>query len=285
MLKFKILLAFVLAFCASALAQTQKTTEHGYRYFHHIQKTGPKPQRGESILANVDVYVGKFSLSSSKKTVVGIYRYDIPPADATLGHYPPIMDAALLMSKGDSLTIFQPVDETMRTYLPPAEKEAKEIRFEIVLTDIVTLEQKSSAARSLDAAVQVVGQKVQATAKAYSAGSLSKEIHTHPSGLKMLVEAAGNGARVQKGEVLQVHYYGCLTNGTPFNNSYSSRQPLQFAAGEDQMIAGFDEGVMYLNHGSRAYLFIPPALGYGDEVTGDGIIPANSELVFYIEIL
>jgi FKBP-type peptidyl-prolyl cis-trans isomerase len=51
------------------------------------------------------------------------------------------------------------------------------------------------------------------------------------------------------------------------------------------MIAGFDEGVMHLNHGARAYLFIPPALGYGDQDAANGTIPANSELVFYIEIL
>jgi FKBP-type peptidyl-prolyl cis-trans isomerase len=48
------------------------------------------------------------------------------------------------------------------------------------------------------------------------------------------------------------------------------------------MIPGFDEGVVGLPRGSKAYLFIPPALGYGAE--GSGPIPANSELVFYIEI-
>lgn len=284
MLKIKILLAFSLAFVL-ANANAQKTTEHGYRYLHHIQKGGQKPQRGEAILANVDIYVGNFLLSSSKKNPGGVYRYDIPGPEEKLGHFPPLLDASLLMGKGDSLTIYQPVDDNMRQYLPPAEKEQKEIRFEVVLLDIVSLEQKAIAARALEAAVKSIGDKVQAKAKAYGAGLLNTEITTFPSGLKLYVENIGTGTTVQEGELLQVHYYGCLKDGTPFDNSYSRRQPIQFPAGSGQMIAGFDEGVMHLNHGAKAYLFIPSDLGYGDQEAANGTIPANSELVFYIEIL
>ena len=136
----------------------------------------------------------------------------------------------------------------------------------------------------LEAAVEPIAQKVKAKAKAYTAGQLTNELTTFPSGLKMAVEAIGDGPTVQEGEVLQVHYYGCLKDGTSFDNSFIRRQPLQFPAGAGQMIAGFDEGVMHLNHGARAYLFIPPALGYGDHDAAGGTIPANSELVFYIEI-
>lgn len=284
MSKVKILAVLAIAFCA-ANSQAQSITEHGYRYVHHVQNGAQKPLRGEAILANVEVYVGNTLLSSSKKTAAGIYRYDIPSAEEKLNHYPPIMEAALLMGKGDSLTIFQPVDDNMRQYLPPADKEAKEIRFEIALLEIVTLEQKAAATKTLDAAVQQIGQRVQAKVKLYAAGSLANDLRTHPSGLKMIVEDAGRGAPVQKGEAVQVHYYGCLKDGTPFDNSYSRRQPLQFPAGVGQMIPGFDEGVLYLNHGARAYLFIPSALGYGDQEAAGGLIPANSELVFYIEIL
>lgn len=284
MLKFKILLAtfFTLGL---VLAHAQDTTAHGYRFLHHIKKGGKKPQRGEAILSNVDVFVGKTLLSSSKNTAGGVYRYDIPAADENLDYFPPIMEGVMLMGVGDSLTIFQKVDENMRQYLPPADKEAKEIRFEIVLLDIVSLEQKAAAAKALDAAIQQISQKVQAKVKSYAAGLLNAEVKTRPSGLKMLVEDAGHGAAVKEGEAVQVHYYGCLKDGTPFDNSYSRRQPLQFPAGVGQMIPGFDEGVMQLNHGARAYLFIPPNLGYGDQEAGGGLIPANSELVFYIEIL
>lgn len=284
MLKFKLFLSILLVLGALSV-QAQNISEHGYRFQHHTQKGGTKPQRGEAILANVDIFVGNFLLSSSKKNPGGIYRYDIPAMDAQINHYPPLMDAALMMGKGDSLTIFQAVDDNMRQYLPPAEKAATEIRFEVVLLDIVTLEQKAIASRALEAAVKSISDKVQAKAKAYSTGLLTTELTSFPSGLKMLVENVGTGATVQQGEVVQVHYFGCLLDGTSFDNSYSRRQPIQFPAGAEQMIPGFDEGVMHLNHGAKAYLFIPSALGYGDQAAADGLIPANSELIFYIEVL
>lgn len=265
--------------------EAQTVSEHGYRYIHHKKNNGPKPQKGEAMIGNVEVFVGNFLLSSSRKTGAGIYRYDIPPADAEMNHYPPIYDAALLMSVGDSLTIFQNVDDNMRQYLPPAEKEAKEIRFEITVREIVTTEQKAASAKTLDDAVQKLGQRIQTKVKAYAAGMLEAEITRRPSGLKILIEEPGKGEAIKEGEPVQVHYYGCLKNGVMFDNSYSRRQPLQFPAGVGEMIAGFDEGIMQLRHGARAYFFIPPQLGYGDQDAAGGTIPANSELIFYIELL
>lgn len=284
MLKIRILattplLLFVL--CLSA----QNVSEHGYRYIQHTQKGGLKPVRGEAILANVDVFVGNVLLSSSKKNPNGVYRYDLPDSTAEVSHFPPLLDAALMIGLGDSITVFQKVDEGMRPYLPPAEKEATEIRFEISLLEIISLEQKAAAARVLEEAIFGLKQKIQAKIKAYNAGLLDKELAKLPSGVKIWVEVDGIGDPVQEGEAVQVHYFGCLKDGMPFDNSFSRREPLQFSAGIGQMIAGFDEGVLNLRHGTKAYLFIPPALGYGDQEAGDGMIPANSELIFYINIL
>jgi FKBP-type peptidyl-prolyl cis-trans isomerase len=256
MLKIKTLVAIACIFGVANLF-AQKPQSMVIRYVHHTQKGGAKPRPGEAILANVDVYVGKTLLSSSKKNPGGVYRYDIPAAGETVNHYPPLLDAAVLMGKGDSMTIYQNVDDNMRNYLPPTEKEEKEIRFEIVLLEIVTLEQKAAAAKALEAAVKVIADRVQTKAKAYGAGLLNAEITTRPSGLKMLVEEPGQGVAIQEGETIQVHYFGCLKDGTRFDDSYSRRQPLQFPAGTGQMIGGFDEGVMQLKHGARALLVHP----------------------------
>lgn len=283
MLTYKAFTAFLLSFCTWTL-QAQTISEHGYRYMHHTQKGGQKPVPGEAMLGNVDVYVGNTLLSSSKKNPMGVYRYDIAKPEDKPTHYPPLHDAALMMGKGDSLTIYQTIDDNMRTYLPPNEKQAKELRFEIVMLEIVTLEQKAAAAKQLDAAVQVIGDRVKTKVKAYSAGLLNNEITTYPSGIKIMVEDLGKGAQIQEGEVIQVHYYGCLRDGYSFDNSYSKRQPLQFPAGVGQMIKGFDEAIMFLAHGAKAYIFIPAHLGYGDQEAANGTIPANSELIFYIEV-
>ncbi|MCC6281704.1 MAG: FKBP-type peptidyl-prolyl cis-trans isomerase [Saprospiraceae bacterium] len=99
----------------------------------------------------------------------------------------------------------------------------------------------------------------------------------------MLVETPGNGPKIKEQEPVQVHYFGLLTDGSSFDSSYERGEPIAFPAGTGQMIPGFDEGVLQLKHGSKAYLFIPPTLGYGDQ--SPELIPPNSELVFYIEVL
>ncbi|MBK7936462.1 MAG: FKBP-type peptidyl-prolyl cis-trans isomerase [Lewinellaceae bacterium] len=124
---------------------------------------------------------------------------------------------------------------------------------------------------------------VKATAADYKSGKLNGKLTSTPSGLKMLVVEQGSGAAITRGEQIKTHYYGVLTNGTMFDNSFERGQALPFPAGVGQMIQGFDEGAMKLNHGGKAYLFIPPQLGYGDR--DQGTIPPNSELIFYIELL
>lgn len=285
MLKFKYLFGFLLI-TGTLLAQTPAiTTEHGYRFYHHINKGGQKPKRGETIKAYVNIFIGDTLLSSSRKNLRGTYKFDIAPEGATLDHYPPIMDAVLLMGIGDSATIFQTIDTTMRRFVPKAVQNEKELRFEIALVQIISAEEKAVAEQAAIARAAALKQKAQSKVQEYTSGALANQLTTRPSGLKMLVEETGRGRPVREGEAIQVHYYGFLTNGTCFDNSFDRRQPIAFPAGVGQMIPGFDEAVMTLTHGSKAYLFIPSKLGYGDTVAADGRIPANSELIFYIELL
>lgn len=283
MLKIILLLGF-LSLAAMAGAQTGAiTTTHGYRFISHISNNGPKPKPGETILAYVNVFVGDTLLSSSRANLGGPYKYDLPPASRHLNHYPPIYDAALLMSPGDSATIYQPIDSGMMKFIPEGARDQKELRFEIALAQIITAEEKAKAEQAFAAHAAELKTQALATVQQYAEGKLDDKIEVLKSGLKMMILNKGTGGAVQRGAPVQVHYYGMLKNGTVFDNSYEHRHPLAFPAGTGQMIPGFDEGVMTLNHGGKAYLFIPPNLGYGDQDAG--AIPANSELIFYIEVL
>jgi len=93
----------------------------------------------------------------------------------------------------------------------------------------------------------------------------------------------GTGAVAVTGDVVTVNYVGTLTNGTKFDSSYDRNQPFTFRLGAGAVIAGWDQGVVGMKVGGKRRLTIPPSLGYGSQANGP--IPANSTLVFEIELL
>ncbi|MCX8112153.1 MAG: FKBP-type peptidyl-prolyl cis-trans isomerase [Bacteroidia bacterium] len=111
----------------------------------------------------------------------------------------------------------------------------------------------------------------------------STKIDSLPSGLKIYIHRKGTGNLPKPGQRVMVHYHGVLTNGQKFDSSYERGQPFDFILGQGQVIKGWDEGIAQLPIGSQAVLIVPPALGYGDRDMG--VIPPNSTLIFYVEIL
>lgn len=105
------------------------------------------------------------------------------------------------------------------------------------------------------------------------------------SGLRYQIINQGEGITAKKGSTVKVHYKGSLTNGKVFDSSYNRKQPIEFQLGVGQVIAGWDEGIQLLTVGSKARFVIPPQLGYGSQSVGGGLIPANSILIFDVELV
>jgi FKBP-type peptidyl-prolyl cis-trans isomerase len=82
---------------------------------------------------------------------------------------------------------------------------------------------------------------------------------------------------------VDLNYYGALKNGTMVENYYDRNGAANFTIGVGRWTAGINEGLLLLHHGGKAYFFIPPALGYGSRDYMN--FPANSELIYYVEIL
>lgn len=85
------------------------------------------------------------------------------------------------------------------------------------------------------------------------------------------------------GKTVSVNYTGTLTDGTKFDSSYDRNQPFDFQLGAGQVIKGWDQGVAGMKVGGKRKLVIPPGLGYGAQANGK--IPANSTLIFEVELL
>ena len=116
-----------------------------------------------------------------------------------------------------------------------------------------------------------------------STDSSSSVIET-PSGLLIEIVEMGKGQVPQTGDIVSVHYTGSLkANGEVFDSSYEVGRPFEFPLGKERVIPGWDEGIALLNVGTKAKLTIPANLGYGSR--DNGPIPANSDLVFEVELM
>ena len=91
----------------------------------------------------------------------------------------------------------------------------------------------------------------------------------------------GNPAK--KNDQLEIHYTGTFCNGKVFDSSISKGKPFTFTLGIGQVIKGWDQGLVGVQKGGKYRLTIPPNLAYGDR--GIGPIPANSTLIFEVEVL
>ena len=102
--------------------------------------------------------------------------------------------------------------------------------------------------------------------------------------LQMEFLKLGSGATPQAGQAVVVHYTGWLTNGTKFDSSLDRNEPFEVAAGVGQVIAGWDAALLRMRAGDKVKLTIPPEMAYGSQAVG-GVIPANSTLIFEMELL
>jgi FKBP-type peptidyl-prolyl cis-trans isomerase len=94
----------------------------------------------------------------------------------------------------------------------------------------------------------------------------------------ILTKANASGAKLTKGQTINVNYAGRFLSDKQFDAGNFS-----FTLGIGQVVGGFDEGVGKMRIGEKATLIFPSVLGYGK--TGQGSIPGYSPLIFDIEVV
>ena len=138
--------------------------------------------------------------------------------------------------------------------------------------------------------------------KAKELEALRSKADSLPSGLKIYFTKKGEGIQPKEGDKILMNYAGYLTNGQLFDSNvfenaekYEMVDDMRKAAGQyvpvptdyskdAQLIPGFREGLLQMKVGDKATLFIPSHLAYGSRGI-PGVIPADSELVFELELV
>ena len=96
----------------------------------------------------------------------------------------------------------------------------------------------------------------------------------------------GNGREASAGDTLAVVYQGWLTDGTLFDQSRRNEQgqieAFTLTLGQNQVIRGWEEGLLGMREGGKRRIVIPSVAGYGS--AGQGSIPPDSMLIFDVEL-
>ncbi len=148
--------------------------------------------------------------------------------------------------------------------------------------------------KEIQAAMQALGQKIEAKVAEAAKSNLAKSnkflednkkregVQATASGLQYEVIKTGTGAVPTAKNTVTVHYEGKLISGKVFDSSLKRNEPATF--GVTQVIPGWTEALQRMKVGDKWRLFIPPNLGYGERGAGGDIGP-NEALIFEVELL
>ena len=206
-----------------------------------------------------------------------------------------IYEALRLMKKGDSVAFELPAEDffenTFNMDLPDSIERGSKLAFNIGLVDNMSREDYMAYQRAeYDKQQAIITEELEK--KLVSDGAAIDEYleqnnidaQTTESGLRYVITEEGSGPKPEAGQTVSVHYTGTLLDGTKFDSSLDRGEPLSFPIGQGNVIKGWDEGIGLLNEGSKATLFIPSPLAYGERGAGN-VIPPYAILKFDVELV
>ena len=126
------------------------------------------------------------------------------------------------------------------------------------------------------------------SAKPGTAPTLAIPANSPPTALLTKTLVKGNGPKIGKGQFIVAQYTGYIWRTKKvFSSSWSSGSPFGFVLGAspEQVIPGWDKGLVGQTVGSRVMLSIPPAQGYGAAGASQAGIKGNDTLVFVVDII
>jgi FKBP-type peptidyl-prolyl cis-trans isomerase FkpA len=286
-MKFNFLAVLSLLVLIVSCTPKETKTKSGYAYEVLAEGSGDVAKTNDYVMFTIKISGDDGKLLQEMGEGPNMPVIQIPAEFPTGKEANPVVEVLAVSKVGSHIKLFMPIDSMPQA---PVDVQAmKHIVYEIMVKEIKNEEQYKEYMAAQQAELQskmavnmerlpAIEELVKNTLADYNSGSL--ETKTTESGLKYYILNGGEGANAAVGNTVSVQYYGTLLDGTMFDNSFKRGQSFPFTLGVGQ---GWDEGIALLNKGSKAFLFIPYALAYG-EAGSPPSIPAKSDLVFYVEL-
>ncbi len=255
-----------------------KKTENGLLYkFETTVADGEQPNVGDLLVGELILRLENDTLFSNMGHPDRIFQVaEIPMFKGD------IQEGLLMMHKGDK-AIFKIPADSIANFMQPNQMpqgyqsgKGQFFYYEITLNDIVTKDELAQEQANFMEEMEQRKNDEPATIQKYLADN---NITAKPtkSGLYVIVNKKGTGAKVATGKKVAIDYTGRLLDGTLFDTSREADakaankymegreyKPLEYVVGGAQsMIKGWEEGVMGQPAGSEITLIIPSELAYG----------------------
>jgi peptidylprolyl isomerase len=246
-----------------------------------VQGTGATYTKSDALAANFVLYFWSGTSSSQKASTFGASPTLIP--SATL----PGLETALVGQK---------IGSRVLAVIPPALGYGVSGNSQLGVPAATTLVFVIDLLKAYNNAEGATGKQVSngggtlptVSAKAGSAPTLTFPSSSPPSGLVTTTLVKGSGPKIVKGDYVIAQYVGYIWRTKKvFGSSWTSGSPFGFAIGAspEQVIPGWDKGLIGQTVGSRVMLSIPPAEGYGSAGQSAAGITGKDTLVFVVDIL
>jgi FKBP-type peptidyl-prolyl cis-trans isomerase FkpA len=174
-----------------------------------------------------------------------------------------------IIPEGTKATLYIPsllgyADKTYK-FLPPNTN----LKYEVELLDIK---------RTLAEEEQLV-KDVQAIDQYLAANNIVAE--KDPSGLRYVISQAGDGILPWWYSTVKLSYTGRLQSSSTSFFSGTSEPGTRVV----DYVSGFQIGLQKMGKGGKATFYIPSVLAFGSKGAGNGIVPANTNVVYEVELI
>lgn len=270
---------FLAVACKGKKKDDFQVSANGLRYRFIEQLKGRKPQPGDIMRVHLlyrDVK-GRVLYNSIELGDAFVLQLTEPSFKGGLE------EGFQMMGEGDSAVFLLPADSVFdkmfRRVMPPSVNKGDLLSFEVRLKKIMKPDEYKNEQK------QIGTKRKGEEATQIDLYLLNNNIKAEPveDGVWFIKLKEGRGARPVTGDSVYVHYTGKFLDGSSFDGTGGSVDPLGYILGEGTHIDAWEKAVSGMNEGAVVRLVLRSDRAYGE--AGFGPVPPNTPLTYDIELI